>query len=818
MFRNIFKPLAFWCSIGIAAAVVLGLYVMPVILIYSEDLPDYNQLKNYNPPSISRIYSYDGSKIAELSAERRIYENFEDIPDLVIKAFLSAEDQNYYFHPGVDIFSIGRAAIQNFANKGTDKNPVGGSTITQQVVKNFLLTNERTLSRKIKEAILAYRINKVYSKDKILELYLNQIYLGNGSYGIKAAAIDYFNKDLHQLDIHEVALLAALPKAPSHLDPFRHPIRAKQRRDWVISRMQEDGFITNNQALAAKNADIKLHPKQANSEYKQTYYSEAVRLEVMEKFGKDALYEKGLTIHTNLVPELQKIADEALQKGLIDYDRRHGYKGPIGNYKFQNNKEWLEGLKLQGKFTAVEGWQYAICLGVNQHTVTIGLENGKKGLITLKDLSWARKRLKDNFVGSKITSPMQVLKKGDIILVSKKKGKNNEYFLEQIPDANGALVAIQPHTGKVLALSGGFSFTLSHYNRAIQAQRQPGSTFKAFVYLAALEQGYSPLSVVKDEPLVISQGEGKPDWTPKNYSGNFMGPITMRTALEKSRNLATIRVLMAAGVEKVANISERFGVYENPPHLLSMALGAHETTPLKIVSGYASIASNGIEIKPSLINRINDINGHLIYSTDHRKCIGCTEESGSNLSSFAIPKLENNARRIINPQTNYQLLSMLTGVVERGTGRRAKVVGKTLAGKTGTSNKSNDTWFIGFSPDIVAGVYIGYDNPKTLGNYENGAVTALPVFANFMKKALKNIDDKQFPIPDGVEIIEIDKDTGQPVNIFTEPANRIKESLKEREIDNYKEILEEQIESRINEEIVDDTFYSNQADEISGVY
>lgn len=816
MFNNIFKPFALWCYAIVFFSVLSGLFVLPIFILFSEDLPDYKELQNYNPPTITRIYTYEGDKIAELSKERRVYVDISEIPDTLIKAFLAAEDQNYYSHPGVDIISIARAAIQNIANKGTNKNPVGGSTITQQVVKNFLLTNERTLSRKIKEAILAYRIDKVFTKDKILELYLNQIYLGNGSYGVKSAAIDYFNKSLHNLTIEEAALLAALPKAPSHLDPFKYPKRAKDRRNWVIDRMASEGFITKNEAQDAISNDITLRVKAANNEYKQTYYSEAVRLEVIEQFGKDFLYEKGLTIHTNLVPSLQKIADNALQKGLLTYDKRHGYKGPITNIKFQKS-EWKEILKKIKPFTAIESWEYAICLSVDDKQAKIGLSNSKTGAINLKDSLWARKRLRDNFIGEKVSSMKNILKRGDLILVSKK--KKNIYKLQQIPDANGALVVMQPYTGKVLALSGGFSFDLSNYNRAIQANRQPGSTFKPFVYLSALEKGYSPLSVVKDEPLTISQGEGKPDWTPKNYSGNFMGPITMRTALVKSRNLATIRVLMAAGVDKVAETSERFGIYNNPPKLLSMALGAHETTLLKMVAGYTIIASDGLKITPSLINRINDANGKLIYSTDRRKCIGCFPETpDQHLSSFAVPSLEINSQRIVNPQTNYQLLSMLTGVVENGTGRRAKVVGKTLAGKTGTSNKSNDTWFIGFSPDLVAGVYIGYDAPQTLGHYENGAVTALPIFADFMKAALKEVEDKNFPIPDGVEIIEIDKDTGQPVNMFTNSANKIKEALKSQEIENYKEILEEQIESRINDEILDDTFYSNQSDEISGIY
>lgn len=758
--EKICKFIAFWSSLLLTGVVLCGLFVLPVFIYFSKDLPDYNQLTEYSPPTISRIYSADGALMAELAHERRIFRKISEIPQVVKNAFIAVEDQNYYSHSGIDVISISRAAIQNIMNLGSERNPVGGSTITQQVVKNFLLNNERSISRKIKEAILAYRINKVYTKDRILELYLNQTYLGNGSYGVTQAALSYFNKDLKDVTIEEAALLAAMPKAPSSLDPTRHPEKAKARRDYVIDRMLEEKYVTDAQAQKAKSTPLNLSTRFDHAILDNGYYTETTRLELIDKYGHESAYQDGYSVHTNLDRRLQKFADEALRSGLIEYDRRHGWKGPLKNEKFKGD-EWKAIIKAFVKPEASGTWKPAIVIAAQADSASVGFKDGSKGSIPLTNMLWARKRLAEQYVGKKIEAATDVLKVGDIILVGTNP-QNNTLTLEQIPDANGALVAMQPKTGKVLALVGGYSFKESKYNRVTQAMRQPGSAFKPLVFLAALEANYPPNLIIKDEPVAISQGPGLPMWTPKNIEGKFLGPITMRRALEKSRNLATVRLLTSIGINPVAELSTRLNVYRNPPHMYSMALGAYETTLLNITTAFATFASNGAEVKPHIIDRVFDRDGKIIYSADNAKCEGCT-----TLDEEALPKLAYETKYLIDPRTNYQLVSILEGVVERGTGQRAKQLNKTLAGKTGTSNDSNDTWFIGFSPDLVCGIYVGYDNPRTLGKKEQGATLALPIFVNFMKQAISEMPNKEFYPPEGISFAELDGDTGKRAGTFT---------------------------------------------------
>ncbi len=803
MLQSITRTIGFWFSILMVGIILAGLFVLPVFLYFSKDLPDYNQLAEYDPPTISRIYSSDGELMAELAKERRIFRKIEEIPQLVVDAFLAAEDQNYYNHPGIDMMSIIRAGFQNASNIGSDKNPVGGSTITQQVVKNFLLTNERSFSRKIKEAILAYRINKVYSKDRILELYLNQIYLGNGSYGVTSAALNYFNKDLDDVTLEEAALLAALPKAPSLLDPTRNPQKAKARRDWVLDRMYEENFIKQTQAKKAKTLPISLTPRYEHSILDNGYYTESVRLQLIEMYGEDRVYQDGISAHTNLDKNLQKFADEALRSGLIEYDRRHGYKGAATNLKFKGD-EWKALIKSfeAEPASTVGGWKPAIVLAVANDQASIGLKDGNKSFIPLAKLTWARKRLDKGYVGKKVESAKDVLKQGDVIYVSADaEGKGHN--LEQVPDANGALVAIQPKTGKVVALAGGYSFKESKYNRAIQAVRQPGSTFKPFVYLAALEKGFSPNSILKDEPISISQGPGMPAWTPKNFEGKFLGDITLRKALEKSRNLATVHLLTLVGLDRVREVSTRLKIYNNPPKIYSMALGAHESTLLQMTAAYASFASNGLRVEPKLIDRVQDRKGRMIFGTDLRKCDFCQPEGdNTTLRTHEIPSLKFTSQQVIDPAINYQMVSILEGVVQRGTAGRARQIGKALAGKTGTSNDSNDTWFIGFSPDLVCGIYIGYDQPKSLGAKESGSTVALPIFVSFMKNALAELPNRDFEVPAGIEFVKIDDTTGNTPGVFTNQKNIVNEPMRQSDIEIFKSLTPEtQVEDGSNPEL-----------------
>jgi len=738
--------------------------VLYVFYHYGQGLPDYRQLADYQPPTVTRVQAGDGRLLAEYAVEKRVYVPVSAIPRRVVYAFLAAEDKNFYSHPGVDFMSVLRAVITNLANIGSDKRPVGASTITQQVAKNFLLTNEVSIERKIKEAILAFRIEHAFSKERILDLYLNEIYLGFGSYGVAAAALNYFNKSLDELTIAEAAYLAALPKAPNNYHPIRRHDAAVARRNWVIGRMLEDGRITFEEAKAAWQEPLQVYRADPTEIVHADYFVEQVRRELVNLYGDTKLYEGGLSVRTTLNPRLQKIAERSLRKGLIAYDRRHGWRGPVAHVDLEA-ADWRSALAGIEPPKGASPWVLAMVLSLDDKAATVGLPDGTEGSIPMAELKWARPWLKGQKVGARPKTPANVLKVGDAVLVepvaADSDGKaypEGSYGLRQIPAVDGGLVAIDPHTGRVLAMEGGFSYEYSEFNRVTQAERQPGSAFKPFVYLAALDSGFTPATIVLDAPFVIDQGAGLGKWKPANYSKKFYGPSPMRIGIEKSRNLMTIRLAQTIGMEKIVDYARRFGVIDNMPPILSMALGAGETTLLRLTTGYAMLVNGGKRITPTLIDRVQDRNGTTIYRHDLRDCPGCWPDEWHNQPP---PELPDEREQLVDPRSAYQIVSMLQGVVQRGTGWRIKSLGRPLAGKTGTTNDSMDTWFIGFSPDLAVGVFVGFDEPKPLGHGETGSSVSAPIFKSFMAAALKNEPAIPFRIPPGLRLVRINSETGQ---------------------------------------------------------
>lgn len=765
--------LAKWTLRLLRMAVVLGVIATAAIAYalwhYGRDLPDYRQLADYEPPIVTRVYAGNGQLVGEFAEERRIFVPFSAIPPLVIDAFLAAEDKSFYEHSGIDIRGIVRAAMTNFKNMGGDKRPEGASTITQQVAKNFLLTNEVSIERKIKEMLLAFRIEHTFTKEEILELYLNEIFLGFRSYGVAAAAQSYFNKPLDELSLEEAAFLAALPKAPSRYNPVRNYDIAVARRNYVIERMAEDRYITREEAAAAAATPLTIHQREGSQEVRADYFVEEVRRQLLERYGEDKLLRGGLVVRSTVDPRLQEMAHRLLRKGLIDYDRRHGWRGPIESVG-NPGSDWATKLAAlrddpERLPSAIGDWKLAIALQVDDTGATIGLEDGKKGRIPFSELSWARPWREDQKIGPAVKTATEVLTVGDIVAVEPAvvddKGKKlaaDSYALRQIPDVQGALVAMDPHTGRVLAMVGGYSFGKSQYNRATQAKRQPGSAFKPFVYLAALDNGFTPASIVLDAPVVIRTGEfGK--YKPQNYSKTFYGPIPLRVGLEKSRNLMTVRLAQAIGVETIAQVGERFGVAETLPRELAMALGAGETTALRLTAAYAMLVNGGKRIHPSLFDRIQDRHGKTILRHDERRCAGCTDVTWANQP---VPVPPDAREQISDPLSVYQVVSMLEGVVVRGTGSVVRAVNRPIAGKTGTTNDSFDAWFVGFTPNLVAGVWVGFDQPKTLGSTETGASAASPIFRDFMREALEDKPAIPFRVPQGIRLVRINSETGAP--------------------------------------------------------
>jgi penicillin-binding protein 1A len=757
-----------WIFSFLLGAVIIGSTVVAiagwiVYLHFSQGLPDYYQLASYDPPVVSRVYAGDGRLLAEYAVENRVFVPIGAIPKRVINAFISAEDKTFYTHPGIDIPGVLRAAWSNVRNYGRDRRPIGASTITQQVTKNFLLSNEVSYGRKIKEAILALRIEKAFSKDRILELYLNQIYLGSGNYGVAAAALNYFNKSLNELTIGEAAYLAALPKGPNNYNMKRNPIAAKDRRDWVVDRMLEDGHITAAEAVAAKAEPLQQIERSETERVTADYFAEEVRRELVQRFGEDALYKKGLTVRATVDPRLQEIADLSLRNGLVAYDRTRGYRGPLKHIGLTDN--WKVDLAALPAMPWLYQWQPAIVLAAGKNGAKIGFKGGDEGSIPLAELTWARKAMPDGSRGPSVKAASDVLSAGDIVAVeavkANKDGKDyppGSYALRQVPKVSGALVAMDPHTGRVLAMTGGWSYQQSEFNRATQAMRQPGSSFKPIVYLAALESGFTPSTLVLDAPIVIDQGPGLPPWRPENFEHEFFGPATMRRGLEDSRNLMTIRIAQTIGMAKVAEMAGRLGVIDNMQQTLAMSIGAGETTVLRMVSAYSMIVNGGKKIEPTFIDRVQDSQGWTLYRHDQRKCDGC---QGIAYDGQPPPQLPDDRPQVLDPAIAYQMVSMMEGVVLRGTGSAVRAVGKPLGGKTGTTNDSRDVWFVGFSPDLAAGVYIGYDQPASLGKRATGGTISAPVFRDFMMAALKNAPATPFRVPPGIRLVRVNYMTGQ---------------------------------------------------------
>ena len=741
---------------------------------YGRDLPDYRQLADYEPPTVTRLHAGDGRLLVEYATEKRVYVPVKAIPLRVVNAFLAAEDKNFYSHPGIDFISVARAIVTNVANIARSRRPVGASTITQQVAKNFLLTNEVSITRKVKEAILAFRIEHAFDKDRILDLYLNEIYLGFGSYGVAAASLNYFNKSLDELTVAEAAYLAALPKAPNNYHPIRRHEAAIARRDWVIGRMLEDGRISFTEAEAAWAAPLQVHRVDPTEIVEADYFVELVRRELAGLYGDTNLYEGGLSVRTTLDPRLQRIADRVLREGLIAYDRRHGWRGPVATLSdavfaaaegAANAGGWREALAAVEPPKGAEPWRLAVVTGLDKTKAEICFVSGNAGHIPMAELAWARPWLEGQKVGARPKRPNAVLNRGDVVLVepvtADSEGKAYQagaHGLRQIPGINGGLVAVDPHTGRVLAMSGGFSYDESQFNRVTQAQRQPGSAFKPFVYLAALDSGFTPATIVLDAPFVIDQGPGQGKWKPANYSRKFYGPTPMRIGIEKSRNLMTVRLAQTIGMKKVVDYAQRFGIVENMPPLLSMALGAGETTLLRMTSAYAMLVNGGRRIDPTLIDRIQDRHGSTIFRHDDRDCQDCRDRVWNGQEP---PELPDQRERVADPASAYQVVSMLQGVVERGTGRRIRAVGKPLAGKTGTTNQSMDTWFMGFAPDLAVGVFAGFDEPRPLGAKETGSSVSAPVFRDFMAAALEGQRAIPFRIPSGIRLVRVNSETGR---------------------------------------------------------
>jgi penicillin-binding protein 1A len=742
---------------------------MYVIWDVSKDLPDYKQLASWEPPVMTRMHAADGSLLAEFAEERRLFVPIDSVPKRLIQAYMSAEDKNFYQHNGLDWKGITSAVIRYVQVKVTGHGQiVGASTITQQVAKNFLLGNEQTMTRKLKEAMIVQRIEGSFSKDQILELYLNDIFLGLNSYGIAAASLNYFGKPLDQLSLEEMAYLAALPKGPNNYNPFKYPDRALVRRNWVLQQMFQNGYISQAELTDSQAKPFRVNPRPFGVQlFAAEGFAEEARRDLVQMYGKDALNKGGYSVHTTLEPKMQIFARQALARGLIGFDRKRGFRGPIQHADLQGG-DWAKYLNTIHLAADAAPWRAAIVTEVTPEAATIGLQpaflpNGQMsderetGNIPVSLMAWARKYVDGTELGKEIKSAAQVLAVGDIVYVAPS-GQPQQWHLVQVPDVEGALVAMDPHTGRVLAMVGGFSYGSSQFNRAVQATRQPGSSFKPIVYAAALDNGYSPASVLLDAPVEYKLQNGDV-WKPKNYEKNFFGPSTLRRGIEQSRNTMTVRLADSLGMTKIADLAQRLGIYDKMPHQLSMALGAGETTLLKMTTAYSIIANGGRKVDATLIDRIQDRYGKTIYRHDDRECTGCKQEKYD--PNTPEPEFIDNREQVMNPYTAYQITSMMEGVVERGTGKKMLALGKPVAGKTGTTNDERDAWFVGFTPDLTVGVYIGYDNPKPMGKGRTGGELAAPVVADFMKLALKDKAAVPFRVPRAIELIPIHVNTGK---------------------------------------------------------
>ena len=758
-----FKLINFSLKVLIIILISTLLLIFSAFFYFSSGLPDYKKLSDYQPPISSRVYSKDGKLIAEYALEKRLFVPYDSIPNKVINSFLAAEDKNFFNHPGVDAKGILRATINNVKNILGDKRLEGASTITQQVAKNFLLTNEVSLKRKIKEAILAFRIEKAYSKKRILELYLNQIYLGQGTYGVAAASLEYFDKSIKDLKYDEAALLAALPKAPSRYNPIKDPKEAKFRRDLVLKNLNQNGFINNNQFTELIEKKIIVKRRKIEIVNEANSYTEEVRRTIKDIYGFEKLYTQGLSIRSPLEINFQIEAINALRNGIESYDRRHGWRGPITNKN--QDVDWKKKLE-DFDIDPTLKWEKAEITEVNENYLILKSKKNKNIKINKFNLKWVIKE-------KSITNTFDL---GDFVFVKK---NTNGWSLKQYPNVNGGIVALNPFTGEVKALVGGFSYVSSEFNRVTQAKRQPGSAFKPFVYAAAIENGLAPNSIVLDAPFIAEQGIGLKDWKPENYGKKFYGPSTLRKGIEYSRNLMTVRIAKNLGVDKILSLSKELEIYDEIPELLSVSLGSVETSLLNLTSAYATFVNGGKKIKPVLINRIQDRRGKTIFSSNYAECKGCDRYTESKKNE-GFPKIKLSSNQVISEQTAYQITSILKGVVTRGTGKKLKDLNVPIAGKTGTTNNNFDAWFIGFNSNLVVGVYVGFDNPKSLGRYETGSKAALPIFKNFIKQVSYLDDFKEFEVPNGIYFAPINYNTGKQTDF--DDKNFILEAFKEKDI------------------------------------
>ena len=780
--RLLLRFMGFLFTAGTIVFLVGVAAVAGLLWHYSKDLPDYSQLENYEPPVMTRVHAADGSLLAEYARERRLYIPIQAVPKLVTNAFVAAEDKNFYEHNGIDFQGIMRAGLAFLENYGSGRRPQGASTITQQVAKNFLLNNELKFSRKIREALLAMKIERTFSKQKILELYVNEIYLGAGAYGVAAASLVYFDKSVHELTIPEAAYLAALPKGPNNYNPFRHHDEAVIRRNYVIDRMAEDHYITAEQAEEAKKDPLKVTPTRATGAHivSAEYFAEEVRRYIADNYTEQKLYEGGLSVRTTLDPKLQLVARKALIDGLVRFDETQGYHGAVSKLDLAAG-EWGAKLADVRALADVAPWRLAVVLDAGDQAARVGLQPGRDpvgavlkeretGTVALDAVKWAKSPAVKN-----VTKVSQVLGPGDVVYVEPVAGKDGQFRLRQVPEISGAIMAMDPYTGRVLAMVGGFSYDQSQFNRATQALRQPGSSFKPIVYSAALDNGYTPSSIVLDGPLEIDTGSGI--WRPENYEQNYLGPSTLRTGIVHSRNLMTVRLAQDIGMPLIGEYAKRFGVYDNLPPYLSYALGAGETTLMRMVGAYGMIDNGGRKIQPTLIDRIQDRYGRTIYRHDQRECRGCDAAKWTNQNE---PTLVDKRERVIDPMTAYQITSIMEDVPIRGTAAASgiKELGKHIAGKTGTTNDEKDVWFIGFSPDLVVGVFMGYDKPRHISNTATGGALAAPIFRDFMKVYLADKPNVPFQAPVGIKLVRVNVKSGMRAGPGDPPSQVITEAFK----------------------------------------
>ena len=751
--RRYLKNLFMLFSIGIITT-FLSLFF--IIYMFGKDLPNFDKLSYYQPRLVSKIFTSNGNFLEDYSNENRIFAKYEEIPTELINCFLVSEDVNFYNHIGIDVKGIFRAFYKNVLKTFSNKRPEGASTITQQVAKNFLLTNEISYSRKIKEIILALRMEKILKKENIMELYLNEIYLGGGSYGIRSASLNYFNKSLSDLELDEMAMLAALPKAPSTYNPYKNPIKALKRRNWVLKRLLDENFIDMEEYDLFISKPIKLSKSKKILNDRASFFKEEVRREIISMFNESKLYDGGMTIMTSLDENIQLQAEESFRKGINEFSNRKGWQGPLTTFTEKKNFG-----KLINQYKKPEGLfdkQLGVVTKVNKKSLDILSSDKKKvklGLDNMKLIKDKKFNMKDKF------------KLGDVIVL-KFDNATRTYNLSQIPKVNGGLIVLENNTGRILAMVGGYDSS-SSFNRSTQAKRQLGSSFKPIVYLAALENGYSPVTKVLDAPFVIDDFSKDGIWRPTNYGDKFYGLSTLRLGIEKSRNLMTVRLSDRIGLDKIGKISTDLGIYEKFPYLISSSLGSLESSLIKITSAYATLANGGKKVDPVIIDSIYDNNGNYLFKGDKRKCLNCniaikSDFETSAINNFEIPKIINNKKNVFSSESAFQMTSFLMGVIQRGTAKNINDFDFQVAGKTGTTNDNQDAWFVGYNSEITIGVFVGYDVPKSLGKFETGSKVAAPIFHDLMKKIYKNQKPKPFVIPENIKFINVDLVSGKPSN------------------------------------------------------